>query len=152
MQAAVVATRPGTGPLPALTEGEKAAWLGVVARAGPGRGQGGSPESHGKSPVSPGFLQLSVVGAGRGRNRGSLSSVPPFFSLPDAALGDAGADAELWAAADPGRAPHPGWAALLSAVPGGRGPVCTGEPEPAHALFVPVFLPGLWALGFIGFT
>lgn len=66
---------------------------------------------------------------------------PGTGSLPalteDGALGDAGADAELWAAADPGWEPHPGRAALLSALPGGRGPLCACELGATHAFFVP---------------
>ena len=44
-----------------------------------------------------------------------------FLLPPDAALGNEGALAELCVAADPGRGPHPRWAPLLPALPGGRG-------------------------------
>lgn len=77
-----------------------------------GRTQGGP----GKAVGSP---LLRVVGAD---SFSVLSSCPA-----DAAPGNAGADAELWTAADPGRGPHPGWAALLPALPGGHGPLCAGE-------------------------
>lgn len=47
MPAAVVAKRPGTGPLPALKEGEEAR----------GRAQGGARESRGPGPpAAPGVL------------------------------------------------------------------------------------------------
>ena len=65
----------------------------------------------------------------------------PFLLPPDAALGNAGALAELCAAADPGRGPHPRRAPLLPALPGGRGQPHAGESGAVRAL---IFL--LWLL------
>lgn len=73
MPAAVVATRPGTGPLPALTEGEKAEWLVGRARRRTGKAMGNLQLVLG-SPL------LSVVGAGRRKNGNSLSQ--PRLSSP----------------------------------------------------------------------
>lgn len=137
MPEAVVAARPGTGSLPALTEGEKAAWLGEGSRKAVG-----TSRSFG--------VPATQCGWDREGGKGGSFSAPPFFSLPDAALGDAGANAELWAAADPGRGPHSGRAAVLPALPGGRGPLRAGEAGLRCSLCPSVFLSGLWALAFIG--
>ena len=62
----------------------------------------------------------------------------PFLLPPDAELGNEGAVAELWAAADPGWGPHPGWAALLSALPGKHGLLCARELGSVQAVFFPL--------------
>ena len=64
-----------------------------------------------------------------------------FLLPPDAALGDECALAELCVAADPGWGPHPRWAPLLPALPGGRGQLHAGESGAVRAL---IFL--LWLL------
>lgn len=102
---------------------------------GPGRGRESLRLALGSLLGGP-----SVLGTGRGKSGKSLAQphvTTPPHPLPDGALGDAGADAELWAAADPGWEPHPGRPALLSALPGGRGPLCACELGATHALFVP---------------
>ena len=65
----------------------------------------------------------------------------PFLLPPDAALGNAGALAELRSAADPGRGPHPRRAPLLPALSGGRGQPHARESGAVCAL---IFL--LWLL------
>lgn len=99
-----------------------------------GKGRRGMGKALGNLELVLGSLLLRVVGAGRRKNGNSLSQPCLSSALPDAALGDAGADAALWTAADPGWGPHPGWAALLSDLPGGCGPLCASESE-AHACF-----------------
>ena len=96
------------------------------------RAQGGGRESDGPLPTAgPGFTQCH-----RGREAKEWKILRlPFLLPPDAALGNAGAVAETWAAADPGWGPHPGRAALLSALPGGRGRPRASESGAVHALF-----------------
>lgn len=145
MPTTVVATRPGTSPLPAPTEGEKAEWLGVGLGEGPERGQGLEAakawETSSKSRVSA----AQRGEGGEGKEWEESFSAPPFSSFPDAVLGDAGAGAEVWAAADPGRAPHPGRPALLSALPGARSRLCAGELAARACFLCPCF--SLWPLG-----
>ena len=78
----------------------------------------------------------------RGREAKGWKVLRLSFPLPpDAALGDEGALAELCVAADPGRGPHPRWAPLLPALPGGRGQLYASESGAVRAL---IFL--LWLL------
>lgn len=139
MPAAVLAERPGTRLVPAHKEGKIAEWLWKEARKRGGKGKG--------------KLQL-VLGAfagqsHRGREGERMGRFPASFlssPLPGAALGGAGADAELWAAADAGWGAHPGQPAFLYDLPGERGELCAGEWEAKPALLFSLSF-SLWPSG-----
>lgn len=91
-----------------------------------GRWPGGEGTA-GERLLVPGSLALSLAGAAGWKDGKAPSASPLSSPAPAAAPGRSGADPELRAAADPGRRDHPGRAAILSALPGGRGAVRSRE-------------------------